>query len=94
MSKVRGYWPHRERWRRVTKLMARDGSDCTICHLPLDRSVRDPHDPSYITFDHVVPRSQLADDRLPNLRLAHRRCNEERGCDPVTDERELWRSEL
>lgn len=83
MSKTRKPWHAKLRWQAVTKLMARDGLDCTICKEPLDRSVRDPHHARYITFDHIIPRSSGGLDDLKNKRLAHRRCNEQRGNDPV-----------
>lgn len=86
MSKVRGFWKRRERWRRITKLMARDGAGCSICGEPLERTVRDPDGDRYITFDHIVPRSAGGTDAPSNLRLAHRLCNHERGNDPLIPE--------
>lgn len=80
-------WP-KHRGHRVTKLMCRDGTDCTICREPLDRHLHDVDDPMYITFDHIIPRSKGGTDHLDNLRLAHKRCNEQRGNDPITEEEE------
>lgn len=88
MAKARGFWHRKHRWQRVTRLMARDGMGCAICGEPLDRHVRDPNDEAYITFDHIVPRARGGVDKLDNLRLAHRVCNSERGCDPVMPEEE------
>lgn len=82
----RGSYP-KERRLAITRLMARDGTNCTICDLPLDRSVRHYNDPAYITFDHVVPRSLGGLDTWTNRRLAHQCCNNERGNDPLVEER-------
>lgn len=32
------------------------------------------------TLDHIIPRSLGGCDHIDNLRVAHRRCNELRGC--------------
>lgn len=84
--KTLGFWHRRERWRLVTRLMARDGENCTICNKPLDRHLRDGDHARYITFDHIVPRSHGGTDRPDNLRLAHQQCNRERGNDPLIEE--------
>lgn len=76
----------RMRWRLVTRLMARDGTNCTICSEPLDRHIHDCHAPMYVTFDHIVPRSHGGLTTYKNLRLAHSRCNSARGNDPITDD--------
>ena len=70
----------------ITRLMARDGNACGICSRELDRRLRDPDHDLFITFDHIVPRSAGGFDDLPNLRLAHRRCNLLRGNDPLEEE--------
>src|SRR5882672_10865647 len=57
MGRARKLFHRKWRGQRITGLMARDGMDCRICELPLDRSIRDVRHDSYITFDHVVPRS-------------------------------------
>lgn len=81
--KTPGFWHRRERWRLVTRLMARDGEDCTICGEHLDRRLRDQDHPQYVTFDHILPRSLGGPDTFANKRLAHRSCNEARGNDPI-----------
>lgn len=68
---------------QISRLMARDGLNCSICNAPLDRRIRDEDHPDMVTFDHVVPQSAGGGDEPSNLRLAHRRCNMERGDDPV-----------
>jgi 5-methylcytosine-specific restriction endonuclease McrA len=69
--------------------MARDGTCCTICGEQLNRTIREHGHPRYITFDHVVPRSAGGNDKLANKRLAHQRCNNERGNDPIPRDQEL-----
>ena len=69
----------------VTRILARDGHHCSLCDLPLDRSIKNGDDPFYITFDHVIPRSKGGTDTLDNLRLAHQVCNNERGNDPLIE---------
>ncbi len=86
--KTVGFWHRRHRWQLVTQLMARDGMNCTICDLPLNRKIRDPRDPMYITFDHIIPRSKGGRDETSNKRLAHHCCNSERGNDPIPVEDE------
>jgi 5-methylcytosine-specific restriction endonuclease McrA len=66
----------------ITRLLARDGSNCGICGLPLDRSIDDPNDDNFVTFDHITPSSVGGTDRLDNLRLAHLRCNQLRADGP------------
>lgn len=83
MTKVRRAFYRKQRGLVVTRLLARDGDRCPICGEVLDRRVRDPDDPRYVTFDHVTPVSRGGVTRLDNLRLAHRACNERRGSDPL-----------
>lgn len=85
MSKWRNSFRKR-RWLTVTRLMSRDGELCHLCGILLLRKVKDPESPSYITFDHVIPRSRGGLTVPANLRLAHRACNEARGNDPIIDE--------
>lgn len=87
-AKSKAKFFHKLRWRRVTQIMARDGSDCAICGLALDRHVKDPQSRDYITFDHIVPASRGGITALPNLRLAHRWCNQSRGNQPLMEEEE------
>jgi hypothetical protein len=83
VSKAVRYWHRKQRGLDITRLMARNGSNCTICGEALDRRIREPRDPRAISFDHIVPRSAGGDSKLANLRLAHRECNERRGNDPL-----------
>lgn len=83
MGKVASDFFHKARGRKVTFLLARDGGNCTICGDPLDRKIKNPRHLLYVTFDHIVPRSQGGTDKIDNLRLAHAKCNWERGNDPI-----------
>lgn len=73
------------RWREllVGYLRERDGSDCRICRSAIRFDLRSGTrgDPSGLgpSVDHVVPRSERGDDSLANLRLAHWKCNRDRG---------------
>lgn len=84
MSKVHGFWKRKQRGQLITRLMSRDGLDCAVCQLPLDRRLKDFLHKSYITFDHIIPRSHGGLDIISNLRLAHRFCNNLRGNDPIS----------
>jgi 5-methylcytosine-specific restriction endonuclease McrA len=88
VGKCRKTFSRKERGRKITKLMARDGELCMLCGEVLDRHIKDDKDVRYITFDHKTPRSKLGDDDLPNLQLAHQGCNRERGSDPILPEDE------
>lgn len=85
MSKSNAMWNQKRRGLNITRLMARDGSNCTICGEPLDRAEPTRGNGKAISFDHIVPRSEGGSDRLENLRLAHRLCNSLRGRDPVQE---------
>lgn len=86
MGKTRKHWARKQRGINVTRLIARDGPDCTICREPLDRGIRVVNHPRAISFDHVVPRSRGGLTQPGNLRLAHRVCNSLRGNDPLDEE--------
>ena len=59
------------------ELIERDGTGCWLCGDPIDLGLH-YEDPMSIFIDHVLPRSRGGRNLLPNLRLAHRRCNEQR----------------
>lgn len=82
--KATKFWYRKHRWQLVTRIMARDGQNCMICGEQLDRRIRNETSPHYITFDHILPRSLGGGDELANKRLAHQRCNQDRGNDPIT----------
>lgn len=59
---------------KIRTLLARDGNLCWLCGEPFaNKSGRKP------SLDHVIPRSKGGSNRNENLRLAHGRCNWERG---------------
>ena len=66
----------RSRRRRRDQLIALYGRHCWLCN----RSIIDEGE---LTVDHVVPRALGGTHRLNNLRLAHDRCNSQRGSGPV-----------
>lgn len=88
MGKVNNLFCQKRRGIRITMLLCRDGDLCWICGLKLDRRNRNEFSPGYITFDHVIPRALGGIDSIENIRLAHKKCNNERGNDPVLPEEE------
>jgi 5-methylcytosine-specific restriction endonuclease McrA len=61
----------------------RDGYDCYICNTPVDLNA--PHvqgQPGWETYphvEHVVPLSLGGDDTLQNVKIAHAKCNIDKG---------------
>lgn len=53
---------------KVTRLQERDGSDCFYCGLPMEDSDT--------SVEHLLSKADGGTDRLSNLALAHRKCNE------------------
>jgi hypothetical protein len=62
----------------VEKLAARDGWRCHLCGERIVANTCSPN-PRCPTIDHVVPKSKGGSDRLENLKLAHKECNQRRG---------------
>lgn len=62
----------RERRRRRSILLARDGNTCHWCNTTFDADTPP-------TIDHITPRSKNGRHALWNLVLACRPCNEQRG---------------
>lgn len=65
----------------VERLVARDGTSCTWCCVPL---VHEPIHPkldcaTHLTLEHIIPLSAGGTNDLCNLALACFRCNNERG---------------
>ena len=60
--------------RFVPLLVERDGTDCHLCGLPVDLSLRYP-DPMSRSVDHVIPRAQGGPNALVNYALSHLLCN-------------------
>lgn len=63
---------------QLARLAERDGWTCWLCGGTID-----PHapanSPGRATIDHLVPRSRGGTTTPENLRLAHKRCNGQRG---------------
>lgn len=59
-------------------IYARDHHMCQICTAPVDPGLHYTH-PMSATLDHIVPQSHGGSHEEANLRLAHRRCNSQRG---------------
>lgn len=67
------------------RLRRRDGDRCTICGLRMDFEPDDRLEaPNRATIDHIIPRSKGGTNDWSNLRLAHARCNRERGASEAT----------
>lgn len=87
MGKKIAMWNQKRRGITITRLMARDGTTCSICHEQLDRREPEPsRNPWAVSFDHVTPRSSGGHSDLSNLRLVHRSCNMARGNDPLVED--------
>lgn len=78
------------------QVFKRDGWICQICFEPVSFPVRadrcrdverEDWEP---TIDHVIPRSLGGPDEIDNLRLAHRKCNLDRGNRADLREVEGW----
>lgn len=61
-----------------TEVFDRDAWVCGICHAPVSPDVRYP-DPQSASLDHIQPLSLGGDHTRENTRLAHLRCNVQRG---------------
>jgi 5-methylcytosine-specific restriction endonuclease McrA len=58
---------------RLAQLVARDGTACRWCALPL------PEDMAGVHIDHLIPISAGGPDALWNLQLLHGLCNRLKG---------------
>ena len=68
----------------------RDGWQCGLCDLPIDRALSWPHKWS-ASLDHIVPQSHMLipDHSASNLRAVHLQCNSMRGNGSNMSEDEL-----
>ena len=73
-------WPSTSLRDRARALVRRSGSDCHICGLPIDYTLKSP-DPMSFEVDHKVPMA--VDPSLAavpsNWAASHRRCNRAKG---------------
>lgn len=65
--------------RTISNLRQRDGDGCWLCLRPIDFTITDINDAMHHSRDHVIPRSLGGSLTLANMRLAHRKCNIEKG---------------
>lgn len=72
--------------RRRLEIYLRDGWVCGICSEPVDPELSAPARRS-ASLDHIIPRSHGGSDESGNLRLAHRKCNSDRG---APSDSKLW----
>lgn len=61
--------------RNIPQLLARDGTSCAACQLPLES----PFDGALTHVDHVIPFVHGGSDEIENLQLLHARCNVRKG---------------
>jgi 5-methylcytosine-specific restriction endonuclease McrA len=66
----------KDRVKKVRALRRRDGDQCWIC----GGAFTEEKPP---TIDHVTPRKKGGSNKLPNLRLAHGLCNNQRSNPPL-----------
>ena len=65
------------RKRRIYRdLRERYGDNCHWCGRPMDFDTRE--EPLSASLEHVIPKSRGGTNDRSNLRLAHKRCNEDR----------------
>lgn len=83
MGKVDRMFHKKERGMTITRLMARDGGECRLCGEQLDRHIKDPNDPLFVTIDHILSPGDGGTEELANKQLAHRKCNITRGREPL-----------
>lgn len=62
----------------VKQLAERDGTDCRLCHDPVDMTLRWP-DRWAPTRDHILPVARGGGNEAANLQLAHFTCNVRKG---------------
>lgn len=75
---------------QLARLAERDGWWCWLCGGAIDPGAA-ANSPARATIDHVVPRSRGGATEPANLRLAHKRCNGQRGSHlPELDWPEEW----
>lgn len=59
-------------------LRQRDGDNCCWCNLPMDFDNLGADTPLVPTFEHLVRRADGGGNTFENLKLAHKKCNNER----------------
>jgi 5-methylcytosine-specific restriction endonuclease McrA len=72
MGKKRKWISQKRRIWAINRLISQYGSQCYLCKEPFERK-------EDITLDHWIPKVEGGTDDITNLRLAHDRCNGEKG---------------
>lgn len=69
-----------KRSRRILSLKRRDGKLCWLCNKPMSFRFenRINEKPNAATIDHVIAKKDGGSNKLTNLKLAHRECNNNR----------------
>lgn len=70
---------------KMALIVERDGSNCCLCGDPVNLAIYG-QGPVAPTLEHIVPKSRGGANRLFNLALAHKVCNERRGNSPLARE--------
>lgn len=82
--------PRRDNYRiPLERLWRRDQGTCGICGEPVPPPSQFDHrniDPLYPTRDHIIPVAHGGQDVAHNLRLAHWKCNTQRGATWLTEQ--------
>lgn len=65
-----------------TRVYERDGWDCQICGLPIDREAKAPH-PMSPSLDHIIPLARGGTHTEANCQAAHLICNVRKGDRPM-----------
>ena len=70
---------HHEDWTEK-QLIETYGSDCYICHEPIDISLSRQGEGSMYSLwpDHVIPTSRGGENTIRNVRPCHRKCNQDK----------------
>ena len=65
------------------QIIKRDGSDCYLCHTPVDFTATHVQGQLgwelYPHVEHVIPLALGGDDTLDNVKIAHAKCNIDKG---------------
>ena len=78
----------KRQWKRILHVAQDD--TCAGCGQKFGLKIRAPYSPLYPTLDHVQARAARGPNKIENLLLKHRRCNEARADAPPTGCDLLW----
>lgn len=69
-TRRKAFYKH-EKQNIIVALLQRDGNRCYLCNEHME--------PELMTIDHVIPLHKKGKDDMSNYRLAHEKCNLEKG---------------